>query len=142
MFASINAYPFHMSYFNEIAGGKENGWKYLADSNIDWGQDIYFLAEDIEKQRNDDKNRVFYGNVFGTIRPEDAGIRLQPIPEKGLSCKGKKATVYLSVNKYLLKSALHPDGLYPWLLRIPFDRIIGSSIMVWDDICGSNGQKR
>ncbi|MCB9385906.1 MAG: glycosyltransferase family 39 protein [Bryobacterales bacterium] len=32
-------YPYGISYFNQWAGGPDNGWRYLADSNIDWGQD-------------------------------------------------------------------------------------------------------
>jgi hypothetical protein len=34
------AYPAYMSYFNEIAGGPKNGYRYVTDSNADWGQDI------------------------------------------------------------------------------------------------------
>lgn len=34
------AYPAYMSYFNEAAGGSQNGYKYVTDSNADWGQDI------------------------------------------------------------------------------------------------------
>ena len=34
------AYPHHLSYFNEIAGGPRNGYQYVTDSNYDWGQDL------------------------------------------------------------------------------------------------------
>jgi len=34
-----------MSYFNEIAGGPDNGHAHLVDSNIDWGQDVFFLKK-------------------------------------------------------------------------------------------------
>jgi hypothetical protein len=33
-----------LSYFNEIGGGPGRGWLYLADSNLDWGQDFDALA--------------------------------------------------------------------------------------------------
>lgn len=36
----ILAYPNYLSYFNEAAGGSQNGYKYVADSNYDWGQDL------------------------------------------------------------------------------------------------------
>ncbi|MFN3929912.1 MAG: ArnT family glycosyltransferase, partial [Thermoflexus sp.] len=29
--------PHYLAYFNELAGGPDNGWRYLADSNTDWG---------------------------------------------------------------------------------------------------------
>ena len=37
---SLWVYPNGISYFNEWIGGPKNGWKYLADSNIDWGQNL------------------------------------------------------------------------------------------------------
>ncbi|HKB10804.1 MAG TPA: glycosyltransferase family 39 protein [Vicinamibacterales bacterium] len=40
-FASASAIaPHYLSYFNRIAGGPETGYRLLADSNIDWGQDL------------------------------------------------------------------------------------------------------
>jgi hypothetical protein len=38
--ASMGAGTRCLSYFNEVAGGARNGWMYLADSNLDWGQDF------------------------------------------------------------------------------------------------------
>jgi hypothetical protein len=32
--------PHYLAYFNELAGGPANGFKELADSNLDWGQDL------------------------------------------------------------------------------------------------------
>jgi len=37
---SVLARPFYIEYFNEFAGGTRNGYKYLLDSNLDWGQDL------------------------------------------------------------------------------------------------------
>lgn len=37
-------FPHDISYFNEWAGGPENGWRYLSDSNIDWGHCLPELA--------------------------------------------------------------------------------------------------
>lgn len=41
--SSLRVWPYSMSYFNEAAGGPENGYKCLAQSNIDWGQDLLEL---------------------------------------------------------------------------------------------------
>jgi hypothetical protein len=35
---TMQVYPYSLTFFNESAGGPENGWRYLADSNTDWGQ--------------------------------------------------------------------------------------------------------
>lgn len=34
----LSYYPYHLSYFNEIVWDRTQAYKYLADSNIDWGQ--------------------------------------------------------------------------------------------------------
>ena len=40
---TIIAYPRYLSYYNEIGGGTNNGYRFADDSNYDWGQDIYEL---------------------------------------------------------------------------------------------------
>jgi Dolichyl-phosphate-mannose-protein mannosyltransferase len=37
--ASWSVHPHYLVYFNELAGGPDNGWRWLIDSNQDWGQD-------------------------------------------------------------------------------------------------------
>lgn len=36
--AAVRACPRFIPYFNELAGGSQNGYRYLGDSNLDWGQ--------------------------------------------------------------------------------------------------------
>ena len=43
------AYPHYLSYFNE-AIGTDNGWRYVTDSNYDWGQDLKRLKKWVEEQ--------------------------------------------------------------------------------------------
>jgi len=59
---SLEVYPHGISYFNSWIGGPEHGIDYLADSNVDWGQDLSALAEYIERY-NIPKIHVSY---FGT----------------------------------------------------------------------------
>lgn len=42
--ACARIYPQGLAYFNEWIGGPSNGWRYLADSNLDWGQNLPELA--------------------------------------------------------------------------------------------------
>jgi hypothetical protein len=63
--------PDHLSYFNQIAGGAENGMEWLSDSNVDWGQGLIQLRRFIEDQKITDY-AYFY---FGTADPEYYGIR-------------------------------------------------------------------
>lgn len=36
--SSIRIYPYEIAYFNELFGGPETAYRYLVDSNLDWGQ--------------------------------------------------------------------------------------------------------
>src|SRR5262249_14377455 len=49
-------YPYDLAYFNQIAGGPAGGYKWLVDSNLDWGQDLKGLA----KYRREHPEEPFY----------------------------------------------------------------------------------
>lgn len=38
-----STYPRTLTFFNEFVGGSRNGFKYLTDSNLDWGQHLKLL---------------------------------------------------------------------------------------------------
>jgi hypothetical protein len=50
--SSVRAYPHYLSYFNELIGNRINAYKYLADSNLDWGQNNYFLEKFLEENKH------------------------------------------------------------------------------------------
>lgn len=54
------AYPYYMSYFNQIAGGPKNGYNFVTDSNADWGQDLKRLRLFLDKHPEIDKIRIDY----------------------------------------------------------------------------------
>ena len=37
---SVTIRPNYLAYFNQLAGGPSQGYKHLADSSLDWGQDL------------------------------------------------------------------------------------------------------
>jgi hypothetical protein len=37
---TVRVFPSELSYFNSLVGGPEGGYRYLADSNVDWGQTL------------------------------------------------------------------------------------------------------
>jgi hypothetical protein len=59
-------FPSYISYFNELVGGPKNGYKYVTDSNTDWGQDLKRLRDFVEINKID-KIRVDY---FGGSNPQ------------------------------------------------------------------------
>lgn len=42
---SLWLHPHYLAYFNQLAGGPDNGWRLAVDSNMDWGQDVAQLAQ-------------------------------------------------------------------------------------------------
>lgn len=63
--SSLSAFPHPIAYFNELIGGANNGYKYVVDSNLDWGQDLGRLAKYVE-ENNIDKIKL---NYFGGGSP-------------------------------------------------------------------------
>ncbi len=59
--SSVKTFPYYLSYYNEIAGGTENGYKYAVDSNYDWGQDLKRL----KKYTEDNHIEKIYIDYFG-----------------------------------------------------------------------------
>ncbi len=47
------ASPYFLSYFNQMGGGTLGGFRYVADSNYDWGQDLKRLKSWVEEKNND-----------------------------------------------------------------------------------------
>ena len=68
--------PHFLAYFNPIGGGPENGWKIIADSNIDWGQDLKYVRDYVARARLTD----FKLSWFGTAPPAAYGLVYEPLP--------------------------------------------------------------
>lgn len=45
----VLSFPSYLSYFNEAAGGPKEGYRYVTDSNYDWGQDLKRLRDFVEE---------------------------------------------------------------------------------------------
>lgn len=69
--SSLWYYPHSLSYFNELVGGPTGGHVHLLDSNIAWGQDLYFLKRWYDDHPN---ARPFHLAFYGLMDPRLAGI--------------------------------------------------------------------
>jgi hypothetical protein len=96
--AGLLAHPHYLAYFNEAAGGSRAGHRYLLDANLDWGQELPALAQALH-ERGDPVVRYA---VFGPERPEDYGIRAQPLAD----CRPVSGWLAISPNVR--------EGLYAW----------------------------
>ncbi len=67
---SLMIYPDFLAYFNILAGGPDNGWRSLVDSNLDWGQDL----DDLPDWMAENEVPEVWLSYFGEARPEYYGI--------------------------------------------------------------------
>jgi hypothetical protein len=74
--ANLRIHPHYLCYFNELVGGPKNGHLYLADSNIDWGQDLKRLAA-YAREHPGESIKLAY---FGSADPTRYGFACQALP--------------------------------------------------------------
>ncbi|MBN1933571.1 MAG: glycosyltransferase family 39 protein [Anaerolineae bacterium] len=73
---AICFFPHYLTFFNVFAGGPERGYRFLVDSNLDWGQDLPELAQDYD----DRSGEPVYLSWFGAAHPEAYGFDFHPLP--------------------------------------------------------------
>jgi hypothetical protein len=78
--SSLSIHPHYLSYFNEAAGGPDRGHDHLLNSNIDWGQDLFYLKTWLDQHPEAYPLGVAYANVLG---PHLAGIKEFDLPPAG-----------------------------------------------------------
>ena len=62
VFVGFQADTYYIAYFNELGGGSANGYRYLIDSNCDWGQD----GKRLKRWMAANKVDHIYLDYFGT----------------------------------------------------------------------------
>lgn len=70
--SSLSMVPRSYAYFTEAIGGPEQGWRYLGDSNLDWGQDILTAKKWMEA--NPKKRPVYFVYSLAMIDFRKLGI--------------------------------------------------------------------
>jgi len=73
--SGLAIYPHYLAFFNEWAGGPDNGWRCLVDSNLDWGQDLKGLARWAEEQGVTGIKLAYYGEAYPTYY----GLDFEPL---------------------------------------------------------------
>jgi hypothetical protein len=57
----IRAWPDYLAYFNPVAGARPE--RVLVDSNLDWGQDLYRLADTVHARGIDSLHVHYFGST-------------------------------------------------------------------------------
>ncbi len=138
LWSSINTYPHYLAFFNEIAGGPENGHKVLLDSNLDWGQDLKGL-----KRWMDDhgvkKNQFLYFGFHSAAEPRYYGIDAVYLPGSWVGydsvTDNPEAPNYLAISAnhlygHFLRGERRDDFVRPFRSLRPAGNI-GHSIFIY-----------
>lgn len=134
MVGTIAIWPDHLAYFNESIGGPNNGYRYLVDSNLDWGQDLKGLKAVMDRRGIDQ----IYLSYFGLDDPRRYGIRYTWLPSYELPNPNPQATVNIPRGSCLAISVTNLQGVYMtpptmfrWLDRYTPIEQVGHSIFVY-----------
>jgi hypothetical protein len=75
--SSLSISPHWLSYFNEPSGGPLRGYRHLANSNLDWGQDLLYLRTWLAAHPEAEPIGLAY---YGMFHPRAVGIDFQDVP--------------------------------------------------------------
>ncbi|HXN06001.1 MAG TPA: hypothetical protein VN944_02930, partial [Nitrospiria bacterium] len=77
---SLSVWPNYLAFFNQFVGRSRNGYRYLVDSSLDWGQELPGLHKWLEKNVPATSHTPVYLSYFGTGTPEFYGINALLLP--------------------------------------------------------------
>ncbi len=122
--AVLWVHPHYLAYFNELVGGPSNGYKYLVDSNLDWGQELERLADYLKENDIKGAHIRYFGprwvlKYYGLRNSNPADCT--PVPG-----------VWAVSATYLQGLYLPDAACYHWLLKLHPKKVIGYSIFVYE----------
>lgn len=126
---SILTYPFYLAYFNEFTWGQPK-YKFLVDSNLDWGQDLKRLAAFINENQIDKIKIDYFGGSIPSYYIDQAKI-IDWHSDQGPSTGWFAiSATYFQFSK--LAGVEEGKWDYSWLEKFDPIIIIGNSILVYN----------
>ncbi len=131
---TLRVWPFHLTYFNEIVGGPRNGWRYLSDSNVDWGQGLKALDDYLERQEIPDPKLSSFTHF---IRPALYGIDATPLPPMTDAPPVLPARFNPSPGTYILSAStlrgmqLVDIEMYNWFWHREPEDVVANAMLVY-----------
>ena len=122
----VSVYPRTYCYFTELVGGASQGWRYLGDSNLDWGQDMRTVHEWL--QRNPDKQPVlgFRSTPFGnSLHPYVIKPAVQSCVELDGVCYPMEAGWWLMPKRAFIENSSE------WFRKQPASEVLSLTYSVY-----------
>jgi Dolichyl-phosphate-mannose-protein mannosyltransferase len=117
--------PHYLAYFNSLCGGPSQGYRYLVDSSLDWGQDLPSLRRALEA-RGYHKVALCY---FGTARPSAYGLR--SVDWMGVGGDDPSACDWLAISATSLQGVYGASDALKRFADLP-STPVGYSIFLYD----------
>lgn len=132
---SVATAPNYLAYFNELVGGPDRAYRYLVDSNLDWGQDLKGLKRYMDAHGI---KRISL-SYFGVDSPKRYGIDYDWLPSFHLFNPSPESVGTFPKNRYVAISAtnlqgvyLEPKDIFSWFRQFEPVSKIGYSIFIYD----------
>ena len=119
---ALRAAPDYLTYFNVMVR-PQNSWRYLTDSNLDWGQGL-IAVRDYELKHPGESIKLAY---FGSVNPALYGVRATPL------APNERVTGKVIVGASSLSGQVLPDSTsYRWLLSDQPTEILDGAMFVYE----------
>jgi tetratricopeptide (TPR) repeat protein len=108
--SALSVFPNSIAYANEAWGGPHNTHKFLNDSNVDWGRQLYQVKAWEDQHRNEECWFAYTVRPF--ILPETYGVHCHVLPN-GLGGTGSETVPSVIHGNVLLSASEVDGGLWP-----------------------------
>lgn len=117
-----------IAYFNDFIGSK-NGYKYLSDSNFDWGQNLIEIKKYIEK--NNIKNYFIQYFWESTNEREYCGLGGERLTDFNFERSGQ----------IFVDSITYQDNKYSWLRNLSVIDFVNNNVFVLEYLSSDTGMQ-
>jgi Dolichyl-phosphate-mannose-protein mannosyltransferase len=106
--SSLRTFPVYIAYANELWGGPSQTYKYLTDSNVDWGQQLMAAKQYLDERGV--KDCWFEYFAAGVVEPSYYGIPCKPLPTISTLWLNQEIPVPATIDGPVLISASNLSG--------------------------------
>lgn len=137
--SSLMAFPNYIAYGNELWGGPSQTYRYLSDSNADWGQQLKSVKQYLDQRGVKECWFVYFAE--GVAEPSYYGIPCKPLPTINTLWLNLPIEVPESIDGPVLISAANLSGFefgpgsldpYDQFKRLSPTAVIDRGVFVFD----------